>query len=211
VEVLLVVGILVALMAFALVASGSVMEQTRTRATKSIIERLKLLIEEYRSIAGQYPPDGMDFPVKNSDGTAVQGCAALHNALTSKVSVVMMVAGRPRKIDYDPVATFKEGELSEPDPRYPGAREILDGFGSPFHYDSTAEGKLRPQGGGVHIPPQSDDTHPPDPRTLPLDQGGVRSPGHVQSTAYDIWSYGKRGCDMSEKPTALIASWNLKD
>jgi type II secretory pathway pseudopilin PulG len=216
VELLLVIAILVALASMVVVAAGSIFGSTKERATRAQLERLTLLIEEYRSRAGQYPPDGIDAELRTADGQELRGSAALYHALTSPIDVLEMRGGVPRKMKYDPIVdSFPDRELSPTDASIPGVREILDAFGTPFHYDRVSDAVFRPQSGEVHYPPiEGNPPHPEDPRTLPEELGGVKFPGRAQSPNFDLWSHGADGHDPPDaggKPLPVIATWNLKD
>lgn len=205
------VGILVALVALLAVGGKSILESTKGRAAKAQMERLKLYLEEYRAFTGEYPPDGIDSTVENEDGVELRGCAALYHALTTPIQTRVMRGGIPQEIQREPIAEFQESELTPPNLDYPGVREIVDPFGFPIHYDNTLDGMFRPQRGEVHYPPVSDAEHAPDPRTRPLDEGGVRYPGRVQSQGFDLWSYGRQGDVPVEERQAPIATWNLNE
>ncbi|MEM7230872.1 MAG: type II secretion system protein [Planctomycetota bacterium] len=216
IEVLLVVTILTSLAALVLVGGGRMIEGTQARATKSLITRLELLLERYRSETGYYPPDGIDSPVVDGNGNRLRGSAALYYALTTDKEVEIMTGGIPRVITVEALAIgesrFSDRELSSEDEDFPGVREILDPFGNPVHYDNTFDGRFMPQGGEVHVPPMDDDEdHPEDPRTTSTDEGkwGVVQPGKVQSKKYDLWSWGKWSAEDPDEPP--IANWNLNE
>lgn len=200
VEILIVIGLLVFLASIVLVSGGSLLTSTRVKGTRATIEALRLKIDEYQSLTGYAPPDGIDTPVKNSSGTAVRGNAALHHALTSPITVRVMTGGIPRQKTYEPRKSFKDSEVTAEDPDYPGVREIVDAFGVPFHYDNTEDGRMRPQDGGVHYPPVDEEEHPLDPRTgedYRLDLG------------YDLWSHGEKE-HSTEESSPPIGTWNVQ-
>lgn len=212
VEILLVVSILVGLAAIVVISGGGLIGGAKARGTKALLERIRLHIEDYRSITGRYPPDGIDWPVRNAEGTEVKGIAALYHALTTPIETEALVGGLPRTVKSPAVTKFPENELGPVDEEYPGAREIFDPFGSPLHYDNTVDGRFQPQSGEVHIPPVDEDMHPVDPRTLDRKSGGVDHPGRVQTRTYDLWSLGERGWDLDvESPKPPIANWNINE
>jgi hypothetical protein len=188
-----------------------VLERAPDKATRALLRRIILHLEEYKEITGSYPPDGIDSPVRNDQGQAIQSSASLYHHLSTPVKVRRMVAGVPRLTVLPPIGQFTASELTVENPDYPGVREILDRFGTPMHYDNTENGDFQPQGGEVHIDfLSSDEEHPPDPRTLGETEGGVTSPNRIQSRGFDLWSHGPRGHDASLAPTT-IASWNLRE
>ena len=211
VEVLLVVSILAGLAAIVLVGGQGLIGRTKVKATESLLERLILHVEEYRAITGTYPPDGIDSEVRTPEGTRVRSSAALYTVLTSPIEATVMTGGIPRVVKHDPIAQFGNAELSAPDEDYPGAREILDPFGTPMHYDNTLNRNFSPQNGDVHIPPVPEDEHPLDPRILELSEGGVERVNQVQTPSYDIWSFGARAWELEiDDPKPPIANWNFR-
>ncbi|HLU48025.1 MAG TPA: type II secretion system protein, partial [Planctomycetota bacterium] len=174
IEILLVVSILISLAAIVVVAGTTILQGTQERATRAQIERLALLIDEYRQITGTYPPDGIDSQVVNANGVALRSSAALYHALTSEIETRVMVGGIPRVVKKEAlVEKFPSSEIMVAGDDYPGVVELIDAFGSPFHYDNTLDGRFQPQGGEVHYPPLDDDEHPLDPRTIEgIENGG---------------------------------------
>ena len=202
---------------FSLVAVG--VERVRSKgaqaATEALIQRLQQYLDEYKTRTGHYPPDGIDYPVETDDGDPIRCSACLYYFLASKATVIKEIrAGKEFiKEAREPIAKFAGRELSPEDADAPGVREILDGWGTPFHYDNTEDGKFEPQDGAAHMNPLEDDEHPPDPRTGDVVIEGVKAvevPGIQGAGTYDIWSHGKQGHETDEAPTLPIASWNLR-
>ncbi len=96
IEIMIVVSILVVLAGIVFVAGQAFLKSTKARGCKARIHTLKMKIEEYKGITGKYPPDGIDFPVKNGEGIAVMGSAALYHALSTPFKYPEMAAGIPR-------------------------------------------------------------------------------------------------------------------
>jgi prepilin-type N-terminal cleavage/methylation domain-containing protein len=210
VEILVVMFILVTLAGLVMVIVGPADERARIRSTEALIRRLKLHLEEYKGLMGNYPPDGIDFAVRNDKGEPVRGSASLHFHLTKPLIVTKMIGGETRKEAHPPIATFGPADLTEEHEDYPGVREIKDAFGVPIHYDNTEDGRFRPQGAEVHYGGDIDErTHPPDPRSD--DSKWAPKPGSVQSIGYDLWSHGKRGHDRRAEDSEPIANWNLAE
>lgn len=211
IEIMIVISILVTLGAVFMVQIQSVMERTKIQSTRARLQKLALVLEEYRRINASYPPDGIDTEVRNSDGTAVKGSAALYHALSTSFEYREMAAGIPRRRTHPPLLQFAESELSDENEEFPGVREIVDAFGVPLHYDNTENKRFRPQRGEVHYPRMDDSDHPADIRTVPASKGGVEEPDSNQSTGYDLWSHGETGHDVdsSIERRTPIASWSL--
>ena len=207
IEIMIVVSILLSLVAILTVKGASYILSSKKRGTQALIERLKLHVDEYQSITGKLPPDGIDFSVENEQGVRLRSGAALYHALTAPIEQRQMVAGVPKMVRHEGITAFKEGELTAPNPEFPGVREILDGYDIPIHYDNTLDG-FSPHGGEVHYPPE-EQVHAPDPRTLPKEQGGVPRPNQAQSQKYDLWSHGATDETGGREP--VIATWNLKE
>lgn len=205
-EILIVVSILITLATIAAVSFQSLMVGTKRKATRSLIRRLQLSIEEYHQITGKYPPDGIDSTVRNQQGVDLRGSAALRHALTTPISYSVMIGGLPRQMRKEALMKLSESELAEENSDYPGVREIKDPFGTPIHYDNVKD-RFRPQTGAEHYPPLEESEHPPDPRTLGLSDGGVATPG-AQSSDYDLWSHGSNEHSVTDESNP-IAIWNL--
>ena len=176
-----------------------------------LYRRLQQHLDTYKSLTGEYPPDGIDTPQKNEKGERIVGSACLYYYLSRPVWQREMVAGKETRREHPPIASdLTDSELSDPDPDYPGVREILDGWKVPIHYDNTSNGRFRPQRGEVHYPAIDDEQHPPDPRDGPEEiEGEKAAPKHgIQGKGFDLWSHGYREHDMDATPTKPIASWN---
>ncbi|MBN1441164.1 MAG: hypothetical protein JXA90_00575 [Planctomycetes bacterium] len=209
IEIIIVISILVVLGSFILMASQSIYRSAKVRATQALLQRLKLAIDQYYSLKGYYPPDGIDSTVRNEEGVELRGSAALYQALSRPGEYIEMAGGIPQLRRHDALMDFKSADLSDEHPDYPGVREIVDAFPTPIHYDNTEDGRFQPQGGEVHYPPV--EVHPEDPRTLPVSEGGVVLVGKPQSAGYDLWSHGARehSTAASVSKELPIATWNL--
>jgi hypothetical protein len=195
--------IIIALFSLVAVSAGSFLSRSNESATSAMIVQLQGYLDEYYRIAGEYPADGLDSPVANDEGTPIRGAACLHYFLTKRLVVEEIQGGVSFPREYEPIASFRESELSEADPDRPGAREILDGWKEPLHYDNTENGVFAPQGGDVHSPPWSG-FHPQDPRESTYRPAAPR-PGAAQSRSYDIWSHS--GIEENGETREPVASW----
>lgn len=215
VEILVVITIIITLFSLVAVSMSTFMKNAHEKATTSLIQRLQTSLDDYKSKTGYYPPDGIDSPQENAEGTHIEGSACLYHFLMSPIIVEEIVSGVKKVTRHEPVLLQKlgENELFPENPAYPGAREIKDGWGNALHYDNTEDGVFRPQRGMVHLPPLGDEEHPPDPRDPSYTVGGqpaVSKPGEVQSRSYDLWSHGDQGHEISDETNLPIASWNIK-
>jgi prepilin-type N-terminal cleavage/methylation domain-containing protein len=214
VEILVVLAIIVLLFSMVTVSVGTFYSSAYEQSSRAMVLRLREYIEAYKRLTGSYPPDGLDSEVENDEGTPVRGSACLYHFLTRPVIVEVVQGGVPRLKEYDPIVTvpFRSTELSPEDPDSLGAREIIDGFGDPFHYDNTENGKFEPQDGDVHVPPRDEDA--PDPRDVTFMVRGepaVPKPGDVQSRGFDLWSSAGQmpETDNDGENKIPIASWNI--
>ena len=201
----------------AIVAFGvaGIRARASEKATTALILRLRQYLDDYRDQTGSYPPDGIDSHVKNEEGTPIYGSACLYYFLAKKPLIkVEMRAGKRFTTELPPIATFQGSELSTVVPEYPGARELVDGWSNPIHYDNTENGDFKAQRGEVHIPPIDDDEHPIDPREGSYEVGTANAVPHqfgVQSAGFDIWSYGEQGHEVKELKAMPIATWNIQE
>jgi prepilin-type N-terminal cleavage/methylation domain-containing protein len=210
VEIIVVMAILVMLFGLVAVSLSAYLGSAARSATIARISKLELFLDQYKSLTGEYPPDGIDSPERTQDGIPLKGSACLYYYLSRPVVVQETIGGRKIPREYPPVGTFKESELSFEDPDYPGVRELLDGWDTPMHYDNTTDGKFISQGGDVHYPPVPESEHPPDPRDMRfvVDGEPVVSKEGVQSRSFDIWSHSEQGHDLELPPSIPIATWN---
>ena len=212
VEILVVLAIIVLLFSLVVLAAGTYYARAYRGATESLMLRLQDRLDSYRRITGEYPPDGIDYPVENDEGTTLQGSACIHYYLTRPIVVEEISGSVTRKREYAPVmnSAFTSRELSEPDDTWPGGREIVDGWGNGIHYDNTQNGRFEPQHGEVHYPPLDDTEHPLDPREVGFEPPAPR-PGETQSNGFDFWSHAEAEHFLDAELTEPIASWNLTE
>lgn len=204
VEVLVVVSIIILLSTLVMVAQSSLRKKSYVQATNALFERLETALDTYKEYTGAYPPDGFDSEVVNDEGTPIRGSACLHYFLSREFTVTKTVSGQKRLQTYPPILEFKEAELTEPDPYFPGVREIKDGFGVPIHYDNTEDGEFIEQKGDAHFPEVDD--HPPDPRES-IEYKAVETEG-IQEDGYDLWSHGEGKHQEKYDQSSIIANWS---
>lgn len=207
-------AIIVTLFSLVAMAVGGLTGKAAQRSTEAMMRRIQAYLDDYKDLTGYYPPDGIDTPVSNDQGTPIRGSACLHYFLCVKpIPVTEIRAGKKFVREIPPIAKFAEGELSLVDSSFPGAREVLDGWKNPLHYDNTEDGEFRPQRGDLHIPPVPDDEHPVDPRTEEYKVGNQKavSVEGIQGNGFDLWSYGSQEHEAKVLKHMPIASWNLKE
>jgi prepilin-type N-terminal cleavage/methylation domain-containing protein len=213
VEIMVVMAILVMLFGLIAVSIGSLTNKAADKATSALIQKVQTYLDEYHRLTGHYPPDGIDSPVETDDGETIQGSACLYYFLARKSLLLReMHAGKKSIKEVKPLGRFLATELAPEDSDLPDVRELVDGWGTPMHYDNTENEKFVPQRGDVHREPLDDDLHPVDPREGNLVVHGanaVAEPG-IQGEGYDLWSHGPPGHDMDEEPTLPVASWSLE-
>lgn len=210
VEIMVVMAIVVMLFGLVAVSLSHYLGKASKSATQALILKLEQYLDEYKSLTGNYPPDGVDSVVRTDDGVEIKGSACLYHFLGRPVPTVRKIAGRVEKREHPAIAIFKQTELGPEDPDTPGVRELHDGWGTPIHYDNTEDGVFRPQLGDVHIPPIPDEDHPPDPRdgTVEVDGTPAVVKAGIQTKGFDIWSHGEQGHDIDLKPSLPLATWN---
>ena len=208
VEVMVVLAIITVLFSLVMVNSIRNRKKAAIEATRALIQRIELALDDYKILRGHYPPDGFDSDVYNEDGEQIYGSASLYYHLTREIQVVKVVGGKRRLTTHEPVMEFRQADLSVVDEDYPGVREVVDGFSTPIHYDNTENEKFSPQDGSAHIPEVRH--HPPDPRESEdygvVDEIGIQKPG-----AFEIWSHGpyKHLPPDDDNYKETIAAWNM--
>lgn len=208
-------AIIVLLFSMVTVSVGTFYSSAYEQSSRAMILRLREYLETYKRLTGGYPPDGIDTDVENEEGTPIRGSACLFHFLTRPIIVEVVQGGVPRFKEYEPIiSNFTKTEISAEDSEYPDAFELIDGWGDPYHYDNTENGKFEPQGGDVHTPPRDEDA--PDPRDVTFmvrGEAAVPKPGEVQSRGFDLWSSaGQMPDDDDEDENKIpIASWNISE
>jgi len=208
VEVLMVIAVMTILFTLVMMVSGRLRVKAYVERTKAMILQLKNGLDEYRALKGNYPPDGYDFEVKNRDGKPIWGAACLYEFLSTELVVEENVAGQVRTSKHDPIMTFKASDLTPENPDLPGIREVVDGFGLPFHYANTEDGQFKPDKQGELAHMEAAEAHPPDPR----DDGTVVPRRGIQRMgAYDLWSHGSHDAHSKEDVDlhSTIGNWNV--
>lgn len=212
VELMVVISVIVVLMAMLAMSAGGLQRRANVAATDGLLQRTGLFIDSYHGKTGSYPADGIDRAVITEEGTPVQSGSALAFALTRPIlNREKLPTGEYRVVSSEPaVGEFKGDELSEPFAEDPGARELVDTWGIPLHYDNLEGGRnaYSPQNeGDVHL--FWDDlefdgaVHSLDPREL----DGVATSGPQNIGEYDLFSHGGEGHTEDELPEECIGNW----
>jgi len=212
IEIIVVMAIIVVLVGLVLVSARGILGKGYQRNTEARIRMIEDHLEKYRELTGKYPPDGFDSPEKNDQGTKIYGSACLQYFLNRPVRVERKIAGRLEIDEHPAIYQFNQSELAKESPDAPGAREIVDGWGTGFHYDNTEDGRFEPQTHASHLPEADEETHPEDPRTGDFSVDGknaVEKPG-IQKKGFDLWSHGEQGHETSEAKAMPIATWNIE-
>jgi len=220
IEMMITISIILMLFAMLIVAGGKYRRKSMQSKTEGQIQTLGIFLESYKAKAGGYPKDGLDEGdrVETEDGTRLQSGAALTFALRSKVTLVKRQPNGELKAmgQEDPIAgdELKDRDLTKPYLDDAFARELLDGFDEPFHYDRLAGGPptySRQDDGDVHLgwDDRTDAVHSEDPREAV--GRGVESLGLQNVGRYDLWSHGNGGHSPEEKPNSVIANWRIPE
>lgn len=213
VELMVVISVIVVLMAMLAMTAGGLQTRANVAATDGLLQRIGLFIDQYHGKRGTYPADGIDGAVITEEGTPVQSGSALAFALTQPIlDRERLPTGEFRVVSSEPaVGEFKGDELSEPFADDKNARELLDTWGLPLHYDNLEGGRsaYSPQNEGeVHL--FWDDleidgaVHNLDPREL----DGVATSGPQNIEEYDLFSHGPDGHTEEELPEECIGNWD---
>ena len=173
IEILIVMSIIGILAGLVLIAMGSIQKTAEDRATEALVERLTLQIADYYRKRGALPEDGYDTEVKFR-GKSLKGSAALFHQLTSDIFERTFIAGERREDRRDPVAKFENSDLVIDDE---AIKWIIDGHGTPIHYDNLT---------GRPDPPENDMAADPDSKYARW-RFTVGFDSH-----YEIWSIGMR-------------------
>jgi len=213
IELLITISIIFLLFSMLAVAAGPMRTRAKTKNTEGMIERVSLGLQTYHSKLAGYPSDGFDGRVETDEGNRLESGAAMTFALTQEIPVnKKMPDGSYRFLGTEePVSEFKESELTSPYDDDPQARELLDGFYEPFHYDrvgGSGEKYNRQDSGDVHLEWDDDEKiHHDDPR----EETGVAvsSPGAQNIGEFDVWSHGPNGHQDEEVPEEVIANWTI--
>lgn len=211
VELMVTIALIVFLMSMLAVGAGRYLKTASNARTMALIQRVGLLIEKYHSITGDYPSDGLDgIDVITTDGTYLFGGAALTYAMTQPMILTQKQAnGEIRIIGEEPaIGEFRSDELSAPADDDEDARQLLDAWYEPIHYDAVSGGEISfsPQGlGETHLGWDDDEqVHSDDPREVGEGTDGL---GPQNTNGFDIWSHGVGGHTEEESYEDLIRNW----
>jgi type II secretory pathway pseudopilin PulG len=220
IEMMITITIILVLFAMLVVAGGKYRQKSMRSKTEGQIQTLGILLENYKSKAGGYPKDGIDdgSRVETSEGTRLQSGAALTFALRSPVKVMKRQPnGELKPMGEEPAVAgdeLKERDLTPPFLDDPFARELLDAYDEPFHYDWVAGGPTaysRQDDGDVHLgwDDRADAVHADDPREAV--GRAVASTGLQNVGGYDLWSHGSDGHTPDQRPQNTIANWRVPE
>ncbi|NRA75749.1 MAG: hypothetical protein HRU16_07370, partial [Planctomycetes bacterium] len=117
--------------------------------------------------------------------------------------------GEIRIIGEEPaIGEFRSDELSAPADDDEDARQLLDAWYEPIHYDAVSGGEISfsPQGlGETHLGWDDDEqVHSDDPREVGEGTDGL---GPQNTNGFDIWSHGVGGHTEEESYEDLIRNW----
>lgn len=207
---MMVIGIIVILITIMVAAFGTHQQKANKRNTQALFHTINLKLQEYRELAGEFPPDGFDAPVETSDNAyPVQSGAALAYFLTRPMVL------RTEKSD----GSFKETErpslmkltekcMRRSDESDPELVEIVDAWNEPIHYDrvATPDDYSIQESGDIHF--EEVEAHGLDPREDPdhVPEVGPQNPGK-----YDLWSHGPEGHTEEEDLADMINNWEEEE
>lgn len=133
VELLVAIAIIAILSGLLLAAVGSARRASAAKATKAVIERLKLACESYAADFGDYPPSSLDALGKRGNGVN-EGAEALVRCLSTKREKGPYVAFEDKDL-----ANTDGDSMPPPDPTESSlaSRELfeaVDAWGNPLIY-----------------------------------------------------------------------------
>jgi prepilin-type N-terminal cleavage/methylation domain-containing protein len=196
VELIIVIGIIALLAASLIVAVSGFSGHAREEATKGLLDRIRLAMDEYKKDFGDYPPDGFDKEEYDNNDSIMYGSQTLVYYLAwrtgEKGAVKIELKKRERRPGDDedrmvpahgnkPYLVLDDSELG------PGFHpDILDAWGLPLHYDYNIGEKSAFQDSpqGVYHSREA----PPHKETDPRRKG-------MPSNTYDVWSHGNDGAN----------------
>lgn len=213
VELLIVIGILVILMAITIVAVLGLQGRAKAAKTKGLVGALMSAIQAYESDWGDFPPDGYD-PGDQTGGR--KGSASLVNLLCNTLVLkrkmgegstayyVNKDVGPYYKIENLEVFTLKRA--TDKDTIADPTVEFKDGWNRALEYDRVEDnGKitLMNPGHGTHSgKAESNTQHSMDPRVADPNIKDLRKD-------YFFWSSGPPEKKSNWKPQSPIGNWNI--
>ncbi|MCI0652000.1 MAG: type II secretion system GspH family protein [Planctomycetes bacterium] len=209
IELMIVLGVILLLAAVLIVKGNQWRIESMEKNTMSTIAICEDKILQYHAIFGAYPPDGIDAPVATAEGTPLKSGAALTYALTQPTRKRQLLPSGEWDVTLgDPIHKFPMKDLYVDDGD-DEAKELLDAFDNPFHYDCirTADDYGVQDDDSVHL--KSAPRHGDDPR----EEAGVavRTTGAQLPGKYDLWSHGKNGHTAEEELRDVLANWVLPE
>ncbi|MDE0959460.1 MAG: hypothetical protein OSB09_01620 [Planctomycetota bacterium] len=211
VELLVTISLIVFLMSMLAVGAGKYLETASVARTEALIARVSLLIDSYHSKVGAFPTDGLDGnDLITTDGSFLTGGAALTYTLTQPLILTRTMSNGEIRIvgDEPPMGDFRSDELSPPSDGDTEARQLLDAWAEPIHYDDVSAGEksYSPQSDGEsHLDWDDEESvHSEDPRDVGEATIGT-GPQNIKQ--FDIWSHGSSGHTTDELYDDLISNW----
>lgn len=211
VELMVTIALIVFLMGMLGMMTGSYLEKASIARTEALIARVSLVIDQYHSKVGGFPTDGLDGnDLITEEGSILTGGAALTFTLSQPLILTRTKPnGEIRVIGEDPpMIEFRSDELSAASDGDETARQVLDAWGEPVHYDDVSKGDsgYSPQSDGESHLDWDDDVqvHSEDPRDV---GEGTIGTGPQNTKQFDIWSHGSSGHSSEESYEDLISNW----
>lgn len=204
IELLVVIFILTLLAAMMVPNIIYVGDQARSKATEALFERITMGVDKYKDLTGFFPEDGLDSPLKNKGGDPIMSSQCIYELLGRPLLIEKPAPGGRKIVERhnSPVLDFKTSEIEvargEDETEKPAGTgriiprgDIMDGWGTPIHYDRL-EGKESysvQDTPDIHVNPPG--FHPLDPREF--DGIAVEKMGPQNMGSYDLWSHGLVG------------------
>lgn len=208
IELMVVIMILTILMGLLVVVGTSMRHKARTTSTQSLIDKIALTAQNYRSKVGVFPSDGINDDVITDEGTSLQSGAALAYALTRPLKLKTKLPGGKVKVTEEKAvgSDFGEKDLFV-DPDDPDAVEFIDGWGNSLHYDNISGSDSFDEQNDAEFHLQECEDHGEDPRE---DPEIVENTGPQNSNEYDVWSHGPNGHTEEEDILLVLANFTVK-
>ena len=209
VELLVVISIIIFLITMLAMTARGLLKRANIAATDSLLQRIGLFIDNYHGKTGSYPADGIDEALITDEGTPLQSGSALGYILRQPIRHrEKLPTGEFRIVSSEQaVGEFTGDELGEIFEGDGNARELIDSWGIPLHYDAGISSYSPQNEGDVHL--FWDDlldegaVHNLDPREL----DAVATSGPQNIGQYDVWSHGSDGHNEEELPEDAISNW----
>lgn len=201
---MVVIGILGFLATILIVVASGQREESLVRGASALVSRCVSACEEYKSLKGGFPADGLGKSMRTKKGTQVRSGSALYYQIAQPIETPIRTGGQITDVKIEEaVVEFSDDELTRPFDGDVTARDILDPWGTPIFYDNTVK-DFDAQICDVFLDPIDVDIVQ-DPREFAFSKIGAQNEG-----SFDVWCLGPLAVDSDpDWHKGVVGNWEF--